>query len=144
MKYGLMMIMTILLFTASLFAEEDTIVGVWMNGAQTSHIQIYKANKAYYGRIVWLKKPNTVDGAVRVDVKNPVDSLRKRPLMGLIVLNGLQAGKDNKYVNGKIYDPKNGKTYSCEAEVLDSKTLALRGYIGVSLLGRTDKWTRIR
>jgi len=49
---------------------------------------------------------------------------------------------DNNYADGNIYDPKNGKDYSCKMKLIDNNNLDVRGYIGISLLGRTTKWTR--
>jgi len=63
-------------------------------------------------------------------------------LMNLVILTGLKSDGKSKYVNGKIYDPKSGKTYSAKAELTNNNTLALRGFIGVSLVGRTDTWIR--
>jgi uncharacterized protein (DUF2147 family) len=55
--------------------------------------------------------------------------------------------KDFKYSgktweDGTIYDPKNGKTYSCIIKAKGLNNLDIRGYIGISLLGRTTNWTR--
>ena len=44
---------------------------------------------------------------------------------------------------GTIYDPLNGNTYSCTIKMTDKNTLDIRGYIGVSALGRTDIWKRL-
>ena len=49
--------------------------------------------------------------------------------------------KDGEYVNGKIYDPESGKTYNCKMW-LDDSQLKVRGYWGVSLLGRTETFVR--
>jgi uncharacterized protein (DUF2147 family) len=49
----------------------------------------------------------------------------------------------NSYEDGTIYDPENGKTYSCTIEMVNANTLNVRGYIGISLIGRTDVWKRV-
>lgn len=77
----------------------------------------------------------------RVDANNPSAELRTRPLCGLeigtgFVPDGAQAAK-----GGKIYDPDSGKTYSAQMQG-SGDTLRLRGFIGVSLLGRTETWHR--
>ncbi len=64
--------------------------------------------------------------------------------MNLVILTGLSFDKNNKYDGGRIYDPKSGNTYSCKGELRNNNTLALRGFVGVSLIGRTDTWTRVR
>jgi uncharacterized protein (DUF2147 family) len=48
----------------------------------------------------------------------------------------------NLWEEGNIYDPKNGSTYSCTIKMINPNTLEVRGYIGVSIIGRTDIWTR--
>lgn len=50
--------------------------------------------------------------------------------------------KDGSWEEGAIYDAKNGKTYSCIIKQKDSNTLEVRGYMGISLIGRTVEWTR--
>jgi len=121
----------------------DRIKGVWYNGEKTSKIEIFKTTKGdYAGRIIWLKEPNDEAGNPKTDKKNPEKSLRSRPTLGLIILKGLEYKGNSKWEDGEIYDPKNGKTYSCKAEMTDVNTLQFRGFIKVSLLGRTDTWIR--
>ena len=76
-----------------------------------------------------------------MDVNNPDASLRKRAICGLTIgtaftPDGSQAAKD-----GKIYDPESGKTYSAQMQASGDE-LKLRGFIGISLLGRTETWHR--
>ena len=67
--------------------------------------------------------------------------MQGRNVQGLEILTNFD--KDgNTYVDGKIYDPKSGKTYSCKMTLKGDK-LDIRGYVGVSLLGRTETWKRI-
>lgn len=62
--------------------------------------------------------------------------------MGLVILNNLKYDGDGEYEDGQIYDPKSGKTYSASAELVNKNQLDLRGYVGISLIGRTSSWTR--
>jgi uncharacterized protein (DUF2147 family) len=121
----------------------DDIVGVWKNGEGTGMVQIYKAsNGKYNGKIVWLKVPNKADGTPRIDDNNPDANLRSRPLKGMENLQSFTWVSDGIWENGTIYDPKVGKTYSCTIKMPDWYTLEVRGYIGVSMFGRTDVWKR--
>lgn len=149
---------SIFLFTVSIFvcaafsrpagAEADKIQGIWLNQEGTSHIQIYRAVNGeyagkYYGKIVWLKEPNE-DGKPKVDKNNPDNSKKSKPLLNLIILRDFTYDADDKeWSGGTIYDPKNGKTYSSYM-ALDGAKLNVRGYIGISIIGRTATWTRVK
>ncbi len=143
--YLIILLAIVLILPALLIAEEtsDRLEGVWFNGEKTSKIEIYKTKDgSFAGKLVWLKEPNTPDGKAKLDSKNPDAKLQKRPLMNLVIVSGLKSDGKGKYSSGKIYDPKSGKTYSAKAELTNNNTLALRGFIGVSLVGRTDTWVR--
>ena len=135
--------LSVLFFTTSVFAQKaDDILGVWKNGEGTGMVQIYKKGEKYFGKIVWLQVPNDTNGKPRTDINNPEEKLRKTPLVGLENLRDFSYVGTNKWEEGRIYDPKNGNDYSCEMKMVDKNTLEVRGYIGVSLFGRTDVWKR--
>jgi uncharacterized protein (DUF2147 family) len=82
-------------------------------------------------------------GKPRTDNLNPDPKMKNAPLIGLVVLKDFSYNGEDEWKGGTIYDPKNGKTYSCYVKFDDSPNkLKIRGYIGVSLLGRTTYWTR--
>ena len=137
-------------------ADKDLIVGNWKPSNGRSVVQIYKGKTdkgedptKYYGKIVWLLEPNDENGNPRTDINNDDDELKKKPLKGLVIMREMEFeevdGKVVSWDGGTIYDPNNGSTYSFEAEI-DKKNKNVmdgRGYIGVSLFGRTDTWTRL-
>ncbi len=124
------------------FAQKDKIEGHWLNEDKTAKIEIYRATDSkYYGKIIWLKEPNR-NGKAKLDDFNTKESLRSRPLMGLTLLRGFKKDSEKTYDDGEIYDPKNGKTYSCTITYRNDKELGVRGYIGISLLGRTTTFYR--
>lgn len=142
---------TVILFcTAVLLASytvkqdnADAIVGVWKNGEGTGMIKITKNGDKYQGRIVWLKEPNDPEtGKPKLDKNHPDTENHTRAVLGLTNMWGFEYKGKNVWDDGKIYDPKNGSTYSCTIKLKDANTLEVRGYIGVSLIGRTDVWTR--
>lgn len=144
MKHLLFAIILIAFCLPLLAQNADDITGNWFNGEKITQIQIYKTTAGNYaGKIVWLKEPNE-DGKPKTDHKNPDKSKRSRGLMNLVIMTGLDYKSKNNYAGGKIYDPQSGNTYSCKAELADKNTLKLRGYLGVSLIGRTDTWTRAK
>jgi len=71
--------------------------------------------------------------------------LKDKPIMGMVVMHGLKQSSDNPNVwsGGEIMDPKNGKVYSCTITVsADGRTLEVRGYLGISMFGRSQTWIR--
>jgi len=128
--------------------KKDDILGVWLNEDKDAHVQIYTENDKFYGKIVWLKNPiDDETGEPKLDDKNEDESMRDRPVMGLMLLRDFVFDGDDEWEDGKIYDPKNGKDYSCYMEFPDNENknkLKVRGYIGISLLGRTTYWTRVQ
>lgn len=114
---------------------------VWLVKEKTSKIQIYKATDGkYYGKIIWLLHPNE-NGKPKVDKNNPDPAHRNDPMLGLVLLKHFVKKSDKKYDEGAIYDPRNGKIYSCNISFEGDK-LEVRGYVGFSLLGQTTTWTR--
>ncbi len=82
-------------------------------------------------------------GKEKVDRENPDPALRSRPVIGLRIFEGFTYDGDGRWKNGTIYDPASGKTYSCKIRLQDDGSLKVRGFIGISLLGRTEIWTRV-
>lgn len=106
-------------------------------------VRIYKNGEKYQGKIVWLQEPNDPETKKpKVDKNHPDEATRTRPILGLINVWGFVFKEDNLWDDGNIYDPKNGNTYSCTIRMENANTISVRGYIGVSLIGRTDTWTR--
>ncbi|NIG55450.1 DUF2147 domain-containing protein [Chitinophaga sp. Cy-1792] len=131
------------LATAGAFAQDaaHAITGVWFNQEKDGKIEIYENGGKYFGKLIWVKDTYEPDGKTpKKDSKNQDASLRNRPLVGVVLLTNFTYS-DGKYRDGKIYDPKSGKTYSC---IMTPKgnSLDIRGYIGVSMFGRTTTWTR--
>jgi len=126
--------------------DADRIEGYWLTQDGDSQVKIFKAtNGKYYGDIRWLEEPNEDDGTPKLDKNNQNEELKDRPVLGLQILKSFEYDEDDKeWVDGTIYDPKNGKTYSCYMwfEDNDYNTLHVKGFIGVSILGREVEWTR--
>lgn len=128
------------------FAQKsaDDILGIWMNEDQDAHIEITKKDNQYFGKLVWLKNPTDNEtGKPKLDKHNPDESLQSRPTWGLEILTNFVFDGDNRWEDGKIYDPKKGNTYSCYMKFVEDKKIKIRGFIGVSLLGKTTYWSRV-
>ncbi|TWW01591.1 DUF2147 domain-containing protein [Chitinophaga pinensis] len=143
MKTLTLLFFSMIIATGSLFAQNgtaDKILGTWLNEEKDGKIEIYKSGNKYFGKLVWGKNMYEPDGSSRTDIKNPDTKLRTRKLQDLVILTNFTFD-DDEWEGGKIYDPKSGKTYSCVMKFKGS-SLQIRGYIGISMLGRTTIWTR--
>ena len=131
----------VLLFISTITFAQDITQGTWYNAEKTSRVQFYKQGEKLFGKIVWLKEPLEA-GKPRVDKLNSDVKLRTRPLLGLVFLTNFTADGAKIWEDGEIYDPKNGKTYSCKLTITSATTIDARGYIGISIIGRTTKFTK--
>lgn len=119
------------------FSQQNAakILGVYWTPKKDGKIEIYSRNNLYFGKVLEGKKP-------RKDTLNPVISLRSRQVIGMEFMLHFKF-ENNVYVDGEIYDPESGKTYSCKMW-LENDNLKVRGYIGFSLLGRTELFERFK
>jgi uncharacterized protein (DUF2147 family) len=136
----------LVVFTYAQTQGADAIIGKWLNEDKDAHVQIYKESGKFYGKIVWLNEPNEpATGLPKLDDDNEDESLRSRPVMGMILLKDfVYDGDDEEWEDGTIYDPKNGKTYDCYMNFDETGILKIRGYIGISWIGRNTYWTRVQ
>lgn len=141
-KISFMLLFTLMSF-AGLAQNKDAIIGKWINSSGEAHVDITKRGEKYFGKIVWLKEPKDEKGNVKTDLKNPVVSLRSKPILGLEILRNF-IFENSKWTDGKIYDPKSGKTYSCNMSMKGRDILNMRGYVGISLIGRSETWKRVK
>ncbi|APJ03652.1 DUF2147 domain-containing protein [Silvanigrella aquatica] len=112
--------------------EPDSILGTYWSHKKDAQFLVYKENSFYFAKLTWLIKPYT-------DIHNPDETLRARPLLGLIVgkdfiFNGIDTWK-----NGEFYDPHSGKTYKCYIILEDNDNeMHLHCYVFISLFGKTE------
>jgi len=145
MNKKLIFIVIALITPLTCLAQANNIVGYWLTEEGRSQIEIYqKPNGKFTGKIVWLKEPHNEDGSPIRDKKNPQKSKRNRKIIGLHILKDFKYdGKDERWEGGTIYDPESGKTYKCRMWFDDNiDILKVKGYIGVSFVGRTTEWKR--
>jgi len=139
----LLFALTFIFAVNAIYAQADKVVGTWLTEDGDSKVRIFKAtNGKYYGKIVWLEEPNELDGTPKIDDENPDESLNTRPIMDLMILKDfVYDEKGSEWDSGEIYDPKTGNTYSCYMWFKDDQ-LHVKGYIGLSFIGRSTIWTR--
>lgn len=126
-------------------SSRNSPVGRWktvddVTGKAKSVVVIWEENGKLYGRIQKLVDPDPNDPNPRCE-ECTGDQKGKR-VIGLRILWDL-CRDSNGWSGGSILDPANGKTYKCQLSVEDGgRKLKVRGFIGVSLLGRTQYWLR--
>lgn len=138
------MIFKVILFVYILINsfQSNEIEDVWITqddetGKKKSEVLLYKNNGKLYGKIINLLLEED-KGKICINCKGENKNL---PIEGMVIVEGLKLN-GKTWEEGTILDPKSGKTYSCYITFDDDNTLKVRGYIGFSLLGRTQKWIR--
>lgn len=134
----------LMLFSGALMLAQSPI-GVWKTiddetGKAKSHVQIYEQNGALYGKVIKILTPGKQDAVC----SSCSGSLKNKPITGMVILSKVKKDGKNKWDDGKILDPNKGKTYSVSLELENANKLKVRGYLGFSLLGRTQYWERVK
>ena len=119
-----------------------SVEGLWItqddeSGKQKSEVLIYKENGKLYGKIVRLLLPED-QGKICVNCKGKD---KGKPIVGLVIVNNL-IWDGESWEDGTILDPKSGKLYDCYITFEDNNNLKVRGFLGFSILGRTQNWIR--
>lgn len=131
----------VLVLTAPAYADDlKGVEGVWSTGG--AHVKIAKCSDAGSaetpcGTIVWLNPETTADYK---DSNNPDPTLRSRDILGITLLQGF-TGKNNRWVNGTIYDPANGNTYKSHIRQRKDGKLQVKGCIGPFC--QTQVWDKV-
>lgn len=121
-------------------AQPDDILGTWQ--AETIKLEFFKAGSEYNARILWGNRIVESDGTTfKKDSLNPDPALRSRSLQGITMVTGL-VYQNGEWSGGSLYDGSAGRTVNAKAEIADGK-LHLRGYMGVSAMGRTIVLQRV-
>ena len=150
--FCLLAIGMVLLFSSVVLAQnQDAIVGKWWNQEKDAQIEIYPCDGKYCGKIILLKEPNYppndpkgMGGKPKVDRENPDSAKKERPILGMDLVGGFIFSGGNLWEGGFIYDPRDGKTYKCKLTLETPDNLKVRGFIGISLIGKTNKWARVK
>ena len=135
----------LLIAVAGVFsASAQSVVGKWKTiddetGKEKSIVEIYEQNGKIYGKVVEILNPAKKEAKCTkckgADKDKPID--------GLIIIKGLTKDGD-EYTDGDILDPNKGKLYSCTIKLDGKDKLDVRGYMGISMLGRTQTWQRVK
>lgn len=123
---------------------ESAVTGMWTTiddktGQPKALVQIEERGGQMYGKIIKLFHPSR---------PNPTcdkckDSRKGQPITGMTILSGLKPASEGSWDHGEILDPQSGSTYRCQMRLTEGgKKLEVRGYIGISVLGRSQTWIR--
>ena len=134
-----------LLFCITVMAsmQSQSVIGKWKTiddatGEAKSIVEVFSKSGKIYAKVVDILDPATKNNLC----KQCSGEDKNKPILGLIIIKGLS--KDgSEYNSGEILDPKNGKLYKCALTLESKDKLKVRGYIGFSLLGRTQYWHRV-
>jgi uncharacterized protein (DUF2147 family) len=148
MKKTLLLLVALVLSVARMASAQTKTMsplGVWTNSEKKATFEIYKCGELLCGKIMSLAVPNdpATDKPI-TDTQNPDPKLRSRPRLGMVFMEGFKYDDENKWDDGKIYDPESGKTYSCYMKMENANTMEVKGYIGFSLIGKSQTWTRVK
>jgi len=133
-------ILGFLLISQSSFSQ--TILGKWTTiddetGNKKAVVEIFEEQGKLFGRIIEIleadKKRQRCTKCEGVD--------KDKPILGLTIIKGL-IKNGSSYEGGEITDPKNGKIYRCKISLEGKDKLIVRGYLGISLFGRSQTWVR--
>lgn len=118
-------------------SNADRVIGTYITETKEGKIEIFKESNKYYGKIIWRKD-------ARKDTENPDEKLQNRSVIGLIFMSDFTFNGKNVWVDGTVYSIDNGNTYSGKMWLENQgKTLKMRGFLGISLLGRTATLNRL-
>ena len=136
------LITLVMLISLPAYSQDCNVCGTWYpEESHDSTVEIYLEDGELKGRVSWMKYPNLKNGQPIRDSLNKKAALRSRPLTGMVFLYGFEKDGDD-WEKGKVYNSRNGKTYSAEISLTKDDQLKLTGYIGMSWLGKSVYWER--
>ncbi len=124
-------------------AAPGPVLGDWLTEGGGAKVRIAACPdqaQRLCGTLVWLKQPNGADGAPIRDGANPDAALRARPLLGIAMVRDFRADGSGRWADGRIYDPKSGRTYRSKMQLEADGSLKVDGCVLVICVGQT--WTR--
>lgn len=146
-RWGLLIFFLLGLFSSNLAQNATSSpVGKWKTiddntGKQRSIVEIYMKEGKLYGKVLQTFPEEGDDPDPKCTECSDDDPRKDQPVIGMEIMQGL-VKKGKRWEDGRILDPENGSVYDCYLELEKADKLKLRGYIGFSLLGRTQYWYR--
>ncbi len=144
-----MLLLALLFVVASPALAQMAAAGQWLTAEGDARVDTFDCQGTLCGRIVWLREPVDTAGRVRRDTVNEDPDLRARPLLGLQVLSGLIPDGADRWRDGVVYVPGDGREYRASVTLENANTLVVRLYRWLPWLGwlpwmsQTQIWTRV-
>lgn len=144
MKFKKIIYTCIFSCTLVLTAYGQNVTGKWKTiddetGRAKSIVDVYEKSGKIYGKVFEILEE---EDKMKV-CNNCSGNDKNKPILGMIVIKGLTK-QGEEYNSGKILDPKNGNLYKCFITLESKDKLKVRGYIGISMFGRTQYWYRMK
>ncbi|WP_281239444.1 MULTISPECIES: DUF2147 domain-containing protein [Flavobacterium] len=138
-------VFSLVVFFVMIFnAQSQSVLGKWKTiddatGQAKSIVEVYEKSGKVYGKIIEILNPEKRKSLCTKCTGED----KNAPILGLVIIKGLV--KDgNEYNDGKILDPSKGEEYKCFITLDGKDKLKVRGFVGVSLFGRTQYWYRVK
>lgn len=114
--------------------------GLWLTENKRSAIKVEPCKQGICGHIAWI-----IEGGMQFDTKNPQENLKGQPMCGLSIMQGFKKSKNdpNYWDGGKIYKADEGDIYNANLKMVNDNAMVVRGYVGISLLGKSQTWKRV-
>ena len=135
-------LLAVMSVTPAVAQLREKALGVWAEEDGEAYIEIAPCQDKLCGHIVWLKKPTDDNGRPQMDLNNPNPALRGRPILGLLIMAGLQPNDDNTYLEGQVYNSEDGKIYEIYLTP-EGDTMEVEGCL-MKFLCDSQTWTRVR
>ena len=120
----------------------EAALGVWADEEGEAWIEIAPCQDKLCGRIVWLREPLDETGQPHTDKNNPEPALQSRPILGLMIMAGLQPNAGRTYLEGQVYNSQNGKIYDVYLTPR-GQTMDVEGCL-MKYVCLTQTWTRVK
>ncbi|MBF0597843.1 DUF2147 domain-containing protein [Faecalibacter rhinopitheci] len=119
-------------------------LGTWKTiddetGKEKSYVEIFEKDGKVYGKVVKILTKGKEDSKCTACK----DARKDKPILNMVILTDLKKS-GNEWTGGKILDPNSGKEYKATLKLNGKDKLDVRGYVGISLVGRTQTWQKVK
>jgi uncharacterized protein (DUF2147 family) len=139
---GAILLLALALAQPGLAASPEDIAGVWLTDDARAAIEIRPCGAERCGYVVWMGSPKSAEGEPSTDRNNPDPARRSHTICGLQIISGLKPQADGSWGQGRVYNPKTGKTYGMKIRREAPDAVKATGYLGLELLGQSMEWRR--